>query len=79
MSEPPQDRLRSEIAQQEARLKALEAERAEVETQLAEFRGHLKEAERPRGPLPVVPACPLCHAGTLVVIAVLRRQPQVPP
>ena len=31
------------------------------------------------GPLPVVPACPLCHAGTLVVIAVLRRQPQVPP
>jgi predicted RNA-binding Zn-ribbon protein involved in translation (DUF1610 family) len=24
-------------------------------------------------------SCPLCHAGTLVVIAVLRRQPQLPP
>ena len=24
-------------------------------------------------------SCPLCHAGTLVVIAVLRRRPQVPP
>jgi hypothetical protein len=33
----------------------------------------------PAGPLLVAPSCPLCHAGTLVVIAVLRRQPQVPP
>jgi Putative transposase len=28
---------------------------------------------------PSTPSCPLCRAGTLVVIAVLRRQPQVPP
>jgi hypothetical protein len=33
----------------------------------------------PSGPLPVVLACPLCHKGTLVLIAVLRRQPHLPP
>jgi Putative transposase/Transposase zinc-binding domain len=30
-------------------------------------------------PLAINLSCPLCHAGTLVVIAVLRRQLQVPP
>jgi len=30
-------------------------------------------------PLPAAPPCPLCHAGTLIVIAVLRRHPLVPP
>jgi hypothetical protein len=25
------------------------------------------------------PSCPLCHAGTLIVIGILRRQPLVPP
>jgi len=30
-------------------------------------------------PLPLAPSCPLCHAGTLILIAVLPRQPQIPP
>jgi hypothetical protein len=33
----------------------------------------------PSDPPAVGPPCPLCHAGTLVLIAVLRRQPHVPP
>jgi len=55
MSEPPQDRLRSEIAQQRARLNELEAERAAVENRLAELHGELREAGRSSSPLPIVP------------------------
>ena len=56
MSESPQDRLSKEIAEQQARLSELEAERAAVAKRLARMQGELREAERSSSQLPVVHA-----------------------